>query len=42
MKSNKVLIAFYSRTGVTQKVALKINKLYGFDLEEIIDKKERG
>lgn len=42
MKYNKVLIAFYSRTGITKKVALKMNQLYGFDLEEIVDKKERG
>jgi flavodoxin len=42
MEYSKVLIAFYSRTGITKKAALKINELYGFDLEEIVDKKARG
>lgn len=42
MKYNKVLISFYSRTSITKKVAKKLNDLYGFELEEIVDKKGRA
>lgn len=42
MKYNKVLVLFYSRTGITKKAALKLNELYGFDIEEIVDKKNRA
>jgi len=39
----KFLIVFYSRTGVTKKVAGAIQSLLGCDTEEIIDlKKRRG
>lgn len=41
MKYEKVLVVIYSRTGTTKKVALKLNQLYGFEVEEIIDKKTR-
>ena len=37
----KILIVFYSRTGVTKKVAKDISVLLKADMEEIIDKKNR-
>jgi flavodoxin len=38
----KTLVAYYSRTGVTRKVALAIAKALRCDLDEIIDKKDRS
>ena len=38
----KILIAFYSRTGVTRKLAEVMQSLLSCDFEEIIDTKERG
>lgn len=38
----KVLVVFYSRTGMTKKVAHAISKSLGSDLEELIDTKNRA
>ncbi|NLE00702.1 MAG: hypothetical protein GX640_12605 [Fibrobacter sp.] len=38
----KVLIAFYSKTGTTRKLAGMLGKELQADLEEIIDKKKRS
>ncbi len=37
----KILIAYYSRTGITKKVAENLQKLLNCDIEEIIDTKDR-
>ncbi|HPA25735.1 MAG TPA: flavodoxin [bacterium] len=37
----KTLIAYYSKTGKTEKVALDLAKLLNADLEKIIDQKKR-
>ena len=37
----KILVAYYSRTGKTEKVAKEISRILKTDLEEIIDKKKR-
>lgn len=37
----KTLVVYYSRTGVTKKLALHIAKLVAADVEEIIDTKKR-
>lgn len=38
----KILIAYYSRTGMTKKVALKLANELGADLEEIVDTDKRA
>jgi len=38
----KTLIAYYSRTGTTRKVALALAERLGADVEELKDTKERG
>jgi len=38
----KVLIVYYSRTGMTKKVALKLAGELGADTEELIDKNKRS
>jgi len=38
----KSLVVFYSRTGVTKRVAGAIQTLLGCDVEEIVDLKKRG
>lgn len=38
----KTLIVYYSRTGLTKKVALKLGAELSADTEEIIDKKDRS
>lgn len=38
---NKTLVAFYSRTGNTRKVAEQLSKLLKCDCEEIVDAKNR-
>jgi len=38
----KVLLAYYSRTWITRKVAEYIKELINCDIEEIIDKKDRS
>lgn len=40
--NKKVLLVYYSRTGTTKKVAEKICKLAGCDVEEIVDTKDRS
>jgi flavodoxin len=37
----KALVAYYSRTGITKKVAQFVSNTLGCDIEEILDKKER-
>jgi flavodoxin len=37
----KTLVAYYSRTGITQKVALAVAKALSADVEELIDTKNR-
>ncbi len=37
----KILVAYYSRTGNTERVARDIARLLGADIEKIIDKKKR-
>jgi flavodoxin len=38
----KALVVYYSRTGVTRKVAQKLSADLGADLEEIIDNRKRN
>jgi flavodoxin len=38
----KSLVVYYSRTGVTRKVAQKLSADLGADLEEIIDRRKRS
>jgi len=38
----KTLILFYSRTGTTRKVAVKISEINGWPMEEIVDTKDRS
>jgi len=39
---SKTLVVFYSRSGVTKKVALEISRNLNCEIEEIIDKKKRS
>jgi len=39
---NKVLVVYYSRTGLTRKVSESICKKLGAQLSEIVDKKDRS
>jgi flavodoxin len=41
-KKHKVLVVFYSRTGITKKIALELPKLLKADVDEIIDEKNRA
>ncbi|MFC1690670.1 flavodoxin family protein [Nanoarchaeota archaeon] len=41
MKNMKILVAYYSRTGTTRKLAQDISKALNADIEEIIDTKNR-
>jgi flavodoxin len=38
----KVLVAYYSKTGNTERVAKDMAYTFGADIEKILDKKERG
>ena len=38
----KILIAYYSRTGVTRKIAEKLKEKLGCDIEEIESVKDRS
>ncbi|MDD3225587.1 MAG: flavodoxin [Clostridium sp.] len=42
MSDKKLLVVFYSRTGITKKVAHTISELLNCDLEEIYDTKDRS
>ena len=42
MSGMRILVAYYSRTGTTRKVAEHLRERLGADLEEIVDKKKRG
>lgn len=37
----EILIAFYSKTGVTREIAMVLAEALGCDIDEIIDKKDR-
>jgi len=41
MDTKKILVAYYSRTGITKTVSNKIRQLLNCDIEEIIDTKNR-
>jgi flavodoxin len=41
IKSKKMLVAYYSRTGVTRQVASELAAMLGADIEEITDTKDR-
>jgi flavodoxin len=41
-KTMKILIAYYSKTGNTERVAKELASKLGADIEKIIDKKNRG
>jgi len=41
LKSTKILVAYYSRTGVTKQVSNELAALLGADIEEITDTKDR-
>jgi len=38
----KTLVVYYSRTGITKKIALKLSEIFKSDIEEIIDNKNRN
>jgi len=38
----KILIVYYSRTGMTKKIALKLAEELGADIEELVDKNKRA
>ena len=38
----KTLIVYYSRTGITKKIAVKLSEVFKADIEEIIDNKNRS
>lgn len=38
----RTLVAFYSRTGITRKVALAVAEALGADVEELVDTKNRS
>jgi flavodoxin len=38
----KILVVYYSRTGLTRKIATEISKRFNADIDEIIDKKDRS
>ena len=42
MANKRILIVYYSRTGITKKVATEMSGLLGADIEEIIDLKNRS
>jgi flavodoxin len=41
LKSTKILVAYYSRTGTTRQVATELAAMLGADIEEITDTKNR-
>lgn len=42
MVMSRILLVYYSRTGITKKVSETISSLIDCDIEEIIDKKDRS
>jgi flavodoxin len=42
MNAGRMLLAFYSRSGTTRKVAEKLEQVLGCDVEEIFDSKRRS
>jgi menaquinone-dependent protoporphyrinogen IX oxidase len=42
LSTSKVLVVYYSRTGTTRKAAEALKQVLKADIEEIIDKKNRG